>query len=165
MTLQPGDIILKYTRWSLSAFFIRGIQHCRWSHAILVVNDTMTIEALGGGVTWTPLRNFDLDDKNRFKVVRLKKGFVNEGQLSEALKFAMSYVGREYDWTTIFRLAWAWAWKLRRAPIDNDRHRLICSEVVAMPLWRAAGFRFRAEIPAENTSPKDIAVSDKVEAL
>lgn len=163
--LKPGDIILCSTKWSLVSWAIRKIEHCHWSHVAWVYNGYGAIEALADGVKFTPLEDFDFSDQRKYKAVRIKRDFLTDEQLVEALRTAMGYVGREYDWLAIFRLAWAWALKLRRSPIHNSRHRLICSEVIAMPLWQEARFRFRDEIPAENTAPKDIAISDKVEAL
>ena len=166
MTLKPGDIILCSTRYSLVSWAIRKIEHCHWSHVAWVVNDTMAIEALAGGVTWTPLYKFDLHDDRKCRVVRIKREFVCEQQLRKALFIAMGWSGRPYDWTCIFRLAWSWAMKLRhKQPVAGDRHRLICSELIAMPLWQSAAFSFRDEIPPENTAPKDIALSDRVEVL
>jgi hypothetical protein len=164
MTLKRGDIVLCSTKWSPVSWAIRKIEHCHWSHVAWVWNDVVAIEALAGGVVLTLLKDFDFSDQRKCKVVRIKPGILADGQLDDALAMGMGYVGREYDWKSIFRLAWAWAMKLRRNPIHNDRHRLICSEVVAMPLWEVAGFRFRDDIPAENTVPKDIAISDRVEA-
>lgn len=163
MNLQPGDIILCSTRWSLVSWVIRKIEHCHWSHVAWVVNDTMAIEALAGGTTWTPLYKFPLHDTSRCKAVRIKAGRISPEQLREALIIAMRWSGRPYDWTCLFRLAWSWATKRRhKDPVSGDRRRLICSELIAMPLWKAAEFRFREDVPPENTAPKDIAVSEKV---
>jgi len=164
--LKPGDIILCSSKWSLISWLIRSTEHCKWSHVAWVYNGYGAIEALSGGVAFTPLEDFDLSDESRYKVVRLKPGFVTDQQLVESLKTAMGYVGRPYDWMSIFFLAWYWAMKWRHsAPIPNNRRALICSEVIAMPLWQHAKFLFRDEIPAPNTAPKDIAVSDKVEVV
>jgi len=166
MPLKPGDIILCSTKWSLVSWAIRGIEHCPYSHVAWVFNDAVAIEALAGGVTLTPLEKFDLKDQRKHKVVRIKPGLLTDQQLNEALKTAMGYVGRPYDWMSIFFLAGYWAMKWRHSEaIPNNRRALICSEVIAMALWRHAKFQFRDDVPAPNTAPKDIAVSDKVEEL
>jgi hypothetical protein len=117
-------------------------------------------------VVLTPLEKFDFADQRKCKAVRIKVEELPPQQLRSALLVAMGYVGRPYDWLTIFRLAWYWMLHLRHGEaIPNDRHALICSEVIAMPLWKEARFRFRDDIPPENTAPKDIAVSDRVEPV
>lgn len=164
--LRSGDIILCSTKWSLVSWAIRKIQHCHWSHVAWVYNDYGAIEALAGGVKFTPLEDFDFSDQRKYKVVRIKREFLTDEQLDGALKTAMGYVGYEYDWKSIFWLAWYWALKWRHSrPVPGDHHELFCSESIAMPLWWEARFRFRDEIPPENTAPKDIAISDKVRAL
>jgi uncharacterized protein YycO len=164
--LRRGNIIVCHGQHSLVSWLIQKIERSRWSHVAWVIDGERAIEALGGGVTITPLRKFRWLSPGRYKVVRIKPEFVGEPALERAVARAEAQVGRPYDWLLIFKLAWAWATKRRHDdPQEGSRRAWICSELVAEPLWEDSGFLFRDDIPAANTAPKDIAISDKVEQV
>jgi len=82
MKLQTGDIILGSSR-----------SQKVYDHAILVINETETIEAKGNGVKRTPLDEALDGDKQR-KIIRLNgKHTLTEKQTSVMIKSASSLVG------------------------------------------------------------------------
>ena len=165
--LFPGDIICYYTKWSLISWLIRKIQHCRWSHVGWVYNETFILEALSGGVKFTLLDKLDLKDKDKYLVVRVKKEYITQEQMKDAVILAgATLTGSGYDWLQIFKLAWVWAWKMRHtSPADGNKHKIICSEEIAKMLYYRHKFQFRDDVVWQNTVPKDIAESRKVDKL
>lgn len=165
--LRRGDIILCSDPYSLISFLIRKVEKCHWSHTAWVVDDDHAVEALAGGVKRTRLSKKPWHIPGRLMVVRLKPGAVSPDGLNLAVAKAESLVGHPYDWLGIVRLAWAWATKRRHdTPVDGSRRAWWCSELIGEPLYSFCwGFTFRDEIPPENTAPKDIAISDKVEQV
>jgi uncharacterized protein YycO len=164
--LKVGDILLCRRTGNLISRLISAIEHCPFSHVAWVVDADFAVEALGRGVSLTPLKDFDWGKHKHVRVVRIKPGLVTPGQMGGAVWAARSQVGKRYDWLLILKLAWAWAFKRRHAePQEGSRRAWICSELIAEPLWANAKFRFRDDVVAENTAPKDIAISKKVDQV
>lgn len=165
--LRRGDIILCSSPHSIISWLISKVEHCHWSHVAWVIDDNHAVEALAGGVKRTKLAKFPWEVPGRLAVVRIKADLVEARWLDLAVAKAESQIGRRYDWFGIIALAWAWATKRRHdTPVDGSSRAWWCSELIGEPMWQYCdGFRFRDEVVPENTSPKDIAISDKVEQV
>lgn len=131
-----------------------------------IYDDKYVIEALSKGVVKTPLSKFNLKDTNKYLVVRIKSEYVDSRKMTRALSAAYTYIGDKYEFTRIFKLALYWMLKWRHSdPVLDEHHKEICSEVIAAPLHHYANFHFRDDIPYQNTTPKDIYLSNKAEGV
>lgn len=169
-TPRRGDIILCYNKWSPISFLIRSIEKCPWSHVAWVVSDTEAIEALGKGVTRSPLSKFknSANGNKKYMFVRIKPEYISPGQLDKAVSLAELDEGHKYEWVRIFRLLFAWALGLRHsAPISGPTKEEICSELIAENLYAVSGFVFRTDVPWQNAAPCDMSPerSKKVEVV
>jgi cell wall-associated NlpC family hydrolase len=100
---QPGDIIFCH-RKGFTSRMIRFFEHLirgdsRWSHVAVVVKtipEPMLVEALTKGVELNPLSQY----RNiQYGIFRAKLAPTDQAQ---AVAFALSCVGQQYGWGTIF---------------------------------------------------------------
>ena len=163
--LQRGDILCCHDPYSPLADLISLVEGCHWSHVALALSPDRAIQALGRGVTPTPMRKFTWKS-GRVKVVRIKPELIMPGGLEVATAFAEHQKGKGYDYLLIPELLWLYVSGQRGTEVlPERRNKYICSELVAQPLWNFAHFRFNDVIPPENTTPADIAESNKVEVV
>jgi len=156
--IKRGDILLVHSRGIIS-WMIRAVTQSWWNHAAWVASSSSLIEAEKQGVRRSPLSKYALGDRRKVKVLRLKG--ISEEDLDKAVHVAERMVGSKYDFCLFFDLLRLYILNLRRRVVANDwRHALICSELIAQSLYRAAGFRFRDDVPVKNIVPADIDFSE-----
>lgn len=154
---QRGDILL-YSGTGLISMAIRFTTGSPWSHCAWVLDGERILESdweLFGshGVIISPISRYD---KSKVRFVRPK---IDPKRIEWALGFAMRQIGKRYDLKLLGGLLWSY---LRgrvtgtRALTSGRNRAWICSELVATPLWRASGFRFRDDIPVVDIVPGDV---------
>ena len=147
--LRNGDIILFHTKgFSLISWGIRLLTESFWNHAGCYVVDVnkkgYVIEALGRGVSKTPIEKYVSNKNYTLKVVRLiPEAFKNDKEYFDALVTATNRiegeVGKKYDWWAIAWLGFIYLGKgsykksRKHIPIGNplqSRNKFFCSELV-----------------------------------
>lgn len=146
--LEPGDVLLHMGRGELSKL-IAWVGDSAYSHAAVVYDDTQLMEAAASGVRYAPLQqritmvqNFVYIDV--FRPSRLQKPD-RDAMLALLRKALSPYLGVPYPMTSLFVLGIVCAVRnkipgsrdLRRIlrmaldlVIDNDAHKVVCSELV-----------------------------------
>jgi len=163
--LRVGDIFCCHDPYSLLSDCIGWIEGSHWTHVAWMIDEGHAVQALGRGVTITPLRKF-VWKPGRAMAVRIKPDLIDPTGLGNALSFARAQKGRPYDYVLLCELLWAYATHSRGwYPEQGLRKSYICSELIAQPLWQFAKFTFNDNVPWDNTTPSDIAISRKVEIV
>jgi len=146
--LEPGDVLLHMGRGELSKL-IAWVGDSAYSHAAVVYDQAQLMEAAASGVRYAPLaqritmvENFVYIDV--FRPARLQKP--DHDVLLDLLRKALApYIGLPYPMTSLFVLGIVCAVRnkipgsrdLRRIVrmaldliVDNDAHKVVCSELV-----------------------------------
>lgn len=145
---------------------IRALTHSYWDHAGWVASTQEVLESgWRKGVAKAPLSKFALGDTRKCRVVRLED--VEYKDVLSAVELAETHIGKPYDFKLIFHLLLVYLgnyWKEVKA--HDWECGFVCSELIAKPLWEAARFKFRDDVPVGNITPGDIDFSPKtVEVL
>jgi len=165
--LTRGDIVLVHTPRSFICWLIRKVTDSHWNHVAWYIGDDRLVEAQGGeGVHYSPVSRYDLDDDLSTQAVRILPGIIHPVSMDAAIRIACQADGKRYDWKLILSLMWLYLTGSRKRKEARDWNcGWICSELIAMPLWKVCRFKFRNSVPPENTVPADIAESGKVAYL
>lgn len=165
--IKRGDIILVHTPNDLVCWLIRHITDSHWNHVAWALDWDLLIESQGGkGVHLAPVTEYDIRNPKLTKIKRIKPGLVTEPALAEALLLAQRAEGRPYDWKLILQLFWVYLFHSRKKKEAGDwDNAWICSELIAKPLWIAAGFRIRDSFPVDNIVPGDFDKSPYLEEI
>lgn len=115
----PGAVLIRALTWS------------QWSHAALLVDDANVVEATWPNVRVTPLADV-IAKHTRHIIIDLPCG-----NPDEAIRAALSQVGRSYDLTALFGILIHRDWQ------EDDRW--FCSELVAWAFDQAGSPLFRHE--------------------
>ncbi len=184
--LRDGDLILFHTKGlNLVSMGIRMLTESFWNHVGMHVIDTdkkgFVIEALGNGVTKTPIEKY-IDNKNYIlKTVAIKpEAFKDQREYEAGLGTAIvrmwEAVGRKYDWWAIvwlgFKYAFKGSYKKTRQfiPVGNplqSRDKFFCSEIICESCYGISSvypqlFAGKTKQTCDTTTPKDIGKSPNV---
>ena len=144
--LQQGDIFFVdlYKGWSQGGY---------WDHMALYAGGGVVEATFNAGVCYTPLLEFlERDRPAGITVRRLKDLPLREGIIQKAIDYAMSEVGKPFDFTATATI-----------PLKISKDRVHCAAVV----WRAylaAGIDLDSNDGA-SLYPDDIYFSPKLEAI
>jgi hypothetical protein len=155
---RPGDFILTH-HTTIPAKLIRIGQSIRyhgrlkpysyWNHtAIIIDEDGSLIEAVGRGVSYGHIRDYE---EVEYYLVHTK---LNKQSQTQAVEAAKSFLNDAYGWFTILSLTVELLTGIKIQVTQSNT--AICSTVVAMSLW-AAGFIFDSN-PMQ-MMPADLAAS------
>lgn len=89
--MKPGGVLLTKTKGELTNFFIPGF----WKHSAMYIGNGMVIEAIGRGVTLTPLDYF-IYTKDFIAYVEPK--FTDKEGMASACEWAKTKMGAPYDY-------------------------------------------------------------------
>jgi len=157
--MMRGDILLIHSPGIIS-HMIRVVTQSWWNHAAWLISPTELIEAEKRGVRKNPVSKYKIADRRKVKVLRIKG--IRPEDLDQAVAIAEKMVGMKYDYCLFFDLLRLYVLNLRRHVTAKDwRHALICSELIAQPLYYVTGFRFRDDVPVRNIVPADLDFSER----
>jgi uncharacterized protein YycO len=144
-----GDIFL-YSGKGIIPHLVKKITKSKWSHCGWVAHDNHIVEANATGIDES---NFPYKIE-KCAIIRLK---LPKDQLELCVQFAEKQEGAPYDYRLFFGLFWRWmmGWK-RKADLPDWPCGYICSELVAEPLFKTAGFNFNPSVNPQNIVPEDI---------
>lgn len=146
--LRTGDIIVSTTSGP-SSLAVRLATRAPVSHAALYVNNPdLVVEALGAGVIQQTLSEALADDSLAV-VFRVADLTADEAQL--VANYAISQVGKKYDYWGAFRAAVLWRTSLRIVDLGKPDSRFFCSELVPEAFRRAG--RPLTEIDSDEILP------------
>lgn len=153
--MRRGDIVL-YSGRGLLSCAIRRVTQSLWSHSAWVWDEMHLLESDWEfwGKRGVQIEHADVYPTKRTMILRAN---VPDEKIEEALRIARSKLTQRYDFALFFSIGWmlvAGSGELRDA-----RYGWICAELIAQPLWEAAEFRFRDDVPVDQIVPEDMAQS------
>lgn len=157
MSRRRGDIVLICGSGFVS-HMVKVITKSEWSHAGWVISDEHGLESDWEIFGPKGVQTFKLADYEKIKHVYIRVKNVDSEKLEGALGLAFGKMGQRYDWSKFMGLFWSYltGW-FRKEPVRNQGHGWICSELVATPLYQAAGYLFTDEsVDYRNVTPGDI---------
>ena len=184
--LKDGDIFLFHTKgFSPISMAIRELTQSFWNHTGMYYEDInrkgFIIEALGNGVTKTPVEKYLEEKTHIIKVVRLKEEAFKDiieynSGIIEAIGRMKDEVGSKYDWWAIVWLGFKYIFKgsykktRKYIPIGNplqSRDKFFCSEIVCESCYRISSlisYLFQGDTKqlCDTTTPKDIGKTKNV---
>jgi hypothetical protein len=138
---------------------IRRITGSKWSHAAWVFDKDLLIESDWEfwGAKGIQFERMDRYPTHRCVFLRPK---VEDAVLDQCVDFAQAKLQERYDWSLFFGIFRAWVSSMvffwRKPKLRNQRHGWICSELIAIPLWKFGAFKFVDEASPEENVPNDI---------
>lgn len=94
-SIQPGDVLLTRDSGWISRS-IRATCGGNFSHAMIVENSGLLIEAVGQGVWKVDTNNMYIGDPDNICVLRVKEEFCSNSQACAAVNYLSSYYGSSY---------------------------------------------------------------------
>ena len=188
--LKPGDKILFHTKgFSPISIGIRTLTKSFWNHVGGYVEEVdykgYVIEALGMGVTKTPIEKY-LNNKNYIlKAVRLKEEIFKDPEeykigLREGRRRLYDNIGQKYDWGAIVWLGILYSVKgfwnkgakylPKRFNPFQGRYKFFCSELICECDYEISSlhpylYQGKTLQKCDTTTPKDIGKSENVEYI
>ena len=124
---QPCDIILSHGHYKISKI-IRQVTHSYWNHAGLYIGNNKVIEARMLGVVESGFRY-------KGKDTLILRAELTPMQRVAIVKYALSQLGKRYDYFQLLSLLFLWLFK--RGRVQNSKNHFICSELVASAFYDA----------------------------
>lgn len=149
--------------WKGDSYFaslIRKFTGSDWTHVGWFLDEETVLESDWSwkpsrrGVRYTPAIEY-LQYPDRIKIFEVP---LDPESIELALEQAQDMIGRPYDVSLLFALAWDLWWGARcQGETRDDKRGFICAELVARPLYDVSGLRFLPECyDIESTTPRDI---------
>ena len=146
MKPKKADIILSHGDYLVSRM-IRDVTGSYWNHAGIYVGKGRIVEARMLGVCVSQF--VDKGEKTR-----IISHDITALQRDKIVSYALSQVGKRYDYTQLLSLFFLWLFK--RGKVHNSDNHFICSELVAIA-YLDAGIRL-VDKPVEPITPGDLDV-------